>query len=80
MPAMHEGIEVVIAQRNEYNWNAISNREFEATKVEGQTQSFHACEERGRHEYLFLQTGSKFTKQNFSTALTVFYFKTHLFW
>jgi hypothetical protein len=32
---------------NEYNWYATSNRKFEA-ELEGQSQSFHACEERGQ--------------------------------
>jgi hypothetical protein len=34
-------------QWNECNWNATSNRKFEA-KLEGQFQSFHECEEHGQ--------------------------------
>jgi hypothetical protein len=34
-------------------------------KLEGQSQSFHACEERGQHEYVFFKAGLKFTKKAF---------------
>jgi hypothetical protein len=50
---------IIREKYRDYNWNATSNRTFEAKRREG--QSFHAREEHGhairQHEYVFLKTG-----------------------